>query len=197
MDPQGKAGGKAHGCEVAPTPWVARFASLVPSGHVILDVAAGSGRHSRYFLGLGHPVIAIDRDPVPLRSIQEPRLTVIACDLEAEPWPLSGRQFGGVVVTNYLHRPLLPRLVDAVTEGGALIYQTFAQGNEAYGRPRNPDFLLQPGELLDAVRGKLDVLAYEHGILQTPRPMVVQRIAAVRKSFPTSIRAVDPSTANA
>jgi hypothetical protein len=122
---------------------------------------------------------------------------VIACDLEAEPWPLSGRQFGGVVVTNYLHRPLLPRLVDAVADGGALIYQTFAQGNEAYGRPRNPDFLLQPGELLDAVRGKLDVLAYEHGILQTPRPMVVQRIAAVRKSFPTSIRAVDPSTANA
>ena len=186
MDPQGKAGGKAHGCEVAPTPWVARFASLVPSGHVILDVAAGSGRHSRYFLGLGHPVIAIDRDPVPLRSIQEPRLTVIACDLEAEPWPLSGRQFGGVVVTNYLHRPLLPYLVDAVADGGALIYQTFAQGNEAYGRPRNPDFLLAPGELLRAF-DSLQIVAYEHGAEERPRPAVRQRLCAIRSDAPSML----------
>jgi len=197
MDPQGKAGGETHGGEVAPSGWVVRFAGLVPSGHTVLDIAAGSGRHSRYFLGLNHPVIAIDRDPVPLRSILEHRLTVIACDLEAEPWPLPGRQFGAVVVTNYLHRALLPHLVDSVAEGGVLIYETFAQGNEAYGRPRNPNFLLKAGELLEAVRGKLAVVAYEHGILKAPRPSVVQRIAAIRRTDPSPIGAVDPNPANA
>jgi SAM-dependent methyltransferase len=197
MDPQGKLGDERHHCEAAPSEWVVRFAGLVPSGHTVLDIAAGHGRHSRYFLRLDHPVIAIDRDPLPLRSMQGTRLTVLACNLEAEPWPLPGRQFGGVVVTNYLHRGLLPQLVDSIAPGGALIYETFAQGNEAYGRPRNPDFLLKPGELLDTVRGKLQVVAYEHGIVELPRRSVVQRIAAVCRTDPSPIRAVDPSRANA
>src|SRR5690606_29782560 len=96
-------------------------------------------------------------------------------------WPLGDRRFAGVIVTNYLHRPLLPLIVQAVAPGGALIYETFAQGNERFGRPRSPRFLLEPGELLEAVRGQLEVVAYEHGEIPEPKPAMVQRIAAVRR----------------
>ena len=197
MDPQGKERDGTHPHQLAPSAWVVRFAALAPRAQMVVDVAAGSGRHSRYFLGLGHPVIAMDRDVTALAEICDRRLTVLEVDLESDPWPCAGGQFGAVVVTNYLHRPLLPDLVGAIAEGGALIYETFAQGNEAYGRPRNPDFLLKPGELLEAVNGKLEVVAYEHGILEGRCPSVVQRIAAVRRTDPSPIRAVDPSRANA
>ena len=160
--------------------WVARFAGLVPGGGSVLDLAAGSGRHTHFFLERGHPVVAVDRDLAALAALGSPRLELLQADLEGAPWPLEGRRFSGVIVANYLHRPLLPSLVAAVEAGGALIYETFALGNEAYGRPRNPDFLLRPGELLEAVRGALDVAAYEHGAVERPRPAVVQRIAAVR-----------------
>ena len=103
----------------------------------------------------------------------------IAADLEGGgPWPLGGRRFEGVVVTNYLHRPLLPRLVDSLAPGGVLIYETFARGNERFGRPSNPAFLLAPGELLEAVRGRLQIVAYEHGVVARPKPAVVQRLCA-------------------
>jgi SAM-dependent methyltransferase len=187
MDSQDKADAEPHREEIAPSPWVVRFCGLVPAGGTVLDVAAGSGRHSRFFLALGHPVVAVDRDVTALDTISDECLTVVAGDLEAEPWPFGDRKFGGVVVTNYLHRPLLSLFVAGVAEGGALIYETFAQGNEAYGRPRNPDFLLRPGELLEAVRNRLSVVAYEHGLIEAPRPAVVQRIAAVRKSSPSLI----------
>lgn len=124
----------------------------------------------------------MDRDAAALRQIGDPRLEVMEADLEVAPWPLPGRRFAAVVVANYLHRPLLPTLVEAVDEGGILLYETFAAGNERYGRPRNPDFLLHPGELLEAVRDRLTVLAYEHGPIERPRPAVVQRIAACRYS---------------
>lgn len=165
-----------------PSAWVVRFASLVPAGGPVLDVAAGSGRHARLFLSRGHPVTAVDRDTGGLTDLGgDPNVEIVEDDLEdGSPFPLKGREFAGVVVTNYLHRPLLPDIVAAVAPGGALIYETFARGQERFGRPENPDFLLMPGELLDAVRGALRVVAYEDRILDDPGPRAVQRIAAVR-----------------
>jgi len=177
----------AHGDHSPPSPWVCRFAGLVPARGTVLDVAAGSGRHSEYFLARGHPVVAVDRDTAALVRLASPKpegsggsLEVITADLEAGPWPLGIRRFAGVVVTNYLHRPLLPVLVEAVAPGGVLIYETFAMGNERFGKPSNPAFLLRPGELKDAMRGQLDVVAYEDGELELPRPAMVQHIAARR-----------------
>ncbi len=166
--------------------WICRFAPLVPAGGPVLDLAAGSGRHSRLYLGLGHPVLAVDRDLSGLDEVAAPGLERLETDLEAglddrADFPLAGRRFAAVVVANYLHRPLLPALVEAVAPGGLLLYETFAQGNEAFGRPRNPDFLLAPGELLDAVAGHLRVLAYEDLTVTSPRPAAVQRIAARRE----------------
>jgi hypothetical protein len=126
-------------------------------------------------------VTAVDRDVTGLADLQEdPAVTILAADLENDrPWPLGDRCFAGVVVTNYLHRPLLPPIVAAVAPGGCLIYETFAVGNERLGKPSNPDFLLRPGELLEAVRGRLTVIAYENLEVAEPRPAMIQRIAAI------------------
>ncbi len=164
-----------------------RYAALAPVGVAVLDVACGNGRHTRWFLERGHPVVAVDRDPAGVEDLRShERLELVVADLETDasrelPDPLAGRTFGAVVVTNYLHRPILGALVDAVAPGGALIYETFAQGNERFGRPTNPDFLLAPGELLETVRGRLRVVAYEDVVVDTPRPVAVQRIAATRQ----------------
>jgi SAM-dependent methyltransferase len=163
-----------------PSSWIVRHAGLVPAGGAVLDVAAGAGRHARLFLERGHPVTAVDRDTA--RLAPAPGLTIVQADLEdGSPWPFAGRTFAGVVVTHYLHRPLLPVLVAAVGPGGALLYETFAQGNERFGKPSNPAFLLKPGELLEAVRGHLRVVACEDLVEEgAPRPAAMQRIAAVR-----------------
>lgn len=172
-----------------PSPWVARFLALAPASGRVLDIAAGGGRHTRLARQRGLAVTAVDIDVSGLANLAaagaaasgtDLAVEVLAADLEGAPWPLGERRFGAVIVTNYLHRPLLPRLVAAVAEGGALIYETFAQGNEAFGKPASPDFLLAPGELIEAVRGQLTVIAYEHGKVETPRPAVIQRVAAVR-----------------
>ncbi|HEX6092377.1 MAG TPA: methyltransferase domain-containing protein [Dongiaceae bacterium] len=165
-----------------PSPWVLRHAGLVPAGRAVLDLACGSGRHTLVFLAGGHPVTAVDRDLSGIAALEDwPGLTALEVDLEAgAPWPFAAGSFGGVVVTNYLHRPILAGIVAAVEPGGALIYETFAAGNEAFGKPTNPDFLLQPGELLEAVRGRLEVVAYEHRIVSQPRQAKIQRLAAVR-----------------
>src|SRR5688572_25622246 len=162
--------------------WVARFADLVPAGGRLLDVACGGGRHARFFLERGHPVTVVDRDISGVADLGENLgVEILEADLEAgEPWPFTGRTFEGVVVTNYLWRPILPDIVAAVAPGGVLLYETFARGNEQFGHPRNPDFLLKPGELLDAVRGELRVAAYEDLIVEEPATKAVQRIAAVR-----------------
>jgi SAM-dependent methyltransferase len=169
--------------------WVTRFVPLLQPGAAVLDVACGAGRHTRLFLDRGHAVTAIDVDVSGLDDLRlNPRLETVEADLEqGPPWPLPGRRFGAVIVTNYLWRPLLPRLLDAVGEGGVLLYETFARGNEAYGRPSNPDFLLAPGELLEAVRGRLQVVAYEHGYLERPRPAVKQRLCAVHAARPVAL----------
>ena len=179
------SGGRPTSPEDA-SPWVVRFASLVPAGGTVLDVAAGGGRHTRWFVATGHPVVAIDRDTSALLDLPASAdahggtdVEVVEADLEGGSWPFAGRRFDAVVVANYLHRPLLPTLVASVAAGGVLLYETYARGHERYGRPTNPDWLLRPGELLETVRGELTVVAYED--LTTDRPARVQRIAAVRE----------------
>jgi SAM-dependent methyltransferase len=165
------------------SPWVRRFAGHIPAAGSVLDLAAGGGRHTRFLLGRGYRLTAVDRDVSALADLQDrPEVTILAVDLEdGRPWPLGGQRFAGVVVTNYLHRPLLPDIVASVASGGCLIYETFAVGNERFGRPTNPDFLLRPGELLEAVHGHLTVIAYENLEVAEPKPAVVQHIAAVRE----------------
>jgi len=169
-----------------PAPWIVRFAPLVEAGAAVLDLACGAGRHVRLFLDRGHPVTAVDIDPSGIADLEgRANLEIVKADLEdGSPWPLPGRRFGAVVVTNYLWRPLFPMILNAVGEGGVLLYETFAQGHERLGPPSNPDFLLRPGELLELVRGELQVVAYEHGRLEHPRPAIKQRICAVRDDSP-------------
>ena len=167
-----------------PSAWVRRFAPTVPAGGPVLDLACGAGRHVRLFLERGHPVTAVDRDLSGIAdTIGRPGLEVLEVDLEdGRRFPLAGRRFAAVVVTNYLYRPLVPALIAAVAPGGALIYETFAKGNERFGRPRRPEHLLNPGELLEAVRGRLRVRAYEDLIVEAPRPAAIQRICAVNEA---------------
>jgi SAM-dependent methyltransferase len=163
----------------APSPWVKRFLPLIKPGGLVLDLAAGSGRHVRLLRDCGFTVCAVDRDTTSLLPFAGPCCEVRRIDLETDgPWQL-GNDYDGIIVTNYLHRPLLPAIAHALAPGGALIYETFARGNERLGQPHNPDFLLRPGELLDAFT-TLTVVAFEQGEVSVPRPAVIQRLAAVR-----------------
>jgi SAM-dependent methyltransferase len=145
----------------------------------VLDLAAGGGRHSRFFAERGHRVTAVDRDTSALAS--DSTIEAIQADLEdGSPWPLPQRTFGAVIVANYLHRPLFPKLLESIAAGGVLIYETFMEGNERFGRPSRSEFLLKDGELLELVRGRLSVVAYEARLVSEPRMAMVQRIAARR-----------------
>jgi SAM-dependent methyltransferase len=164
-----------------PSPWIAQWAGLIAPDSTVLDVAAGRGRHALFFAERGHTVTAVDRDTSLLAP--QPNIESVTVDLEdGSPWPFPGRQFGAVVVTNYLYRPLLPTLLDAIAPGGVLLYETFMVGNERFGKPSRPDFLLKDGELLELVRGRLSVVAYEARLISEPRMAMVQRIAARRSS---------------
>lgn len=169
----------AHQIE-SPSPWVCRWAGLIRGGGCVLDVACGQGRHLRYLSSLGLSAVGVDRDAGAVEAVAGiERVEIHVADIESGPWPFTAGGFDGVVVTNYLHRPIFPRLVEALGPGGVLIYETFATGNERYGRPSNPDFLLRPGELLERAR-PLEVVAFEQGLIENPKRAVVQRICAVR-----------------
>ncbi len=163
--------------------WVRRFSPLIREEGLVLDLACGAGRHSLLLAGLGYRVEAVDRDAAALAGIaaQAPGIVTKEADLEGGPWPYYGRVFDGIVVTNYLYRPLLPMLLNALDENGVLIYETFMVGNERLGKPSNPAFLLRSGELLDVVRRRLTVVAFEQGEVNAPRPAVVQRLCATRR----------------
>lgn len=164
----------AHPQVEPPSAWVLRCAAIVERGPV-LDLACGGGRHARLFAGRGLEVVAVDRDA---QSIAGARF--VQADLEnGAPWPFAGERFGCIVVTNYLYRPLFGPIADALAEGGVLIYETFMTGNERYGRPSNPAFLLQPYELLLAF-ARLKTLAFEQGYVERPKAAMVQRLCAVR-----------------
>lgn len=175
-----------------PSPWVARFAPLVSPGARVLDLAAGRGRHARLFARRGAGVLAVDADADALAAMAgEPGIEVRVADLERGPWPLPHECFDAIVVTNYLHRPLFAHLRAALAADGVLLYETFALGNEAFGRPSNPDFLLCPGELLSlAALGPepLAIVAFEQGtVVDGERRAVVQRLAAVGAARPWPI----------
>ena len=164
-----------------PSDWIRRWSHLVPAGASVLDLACGQGRHMRWFFERNHPVTGVDKALEAIESVAHMGQAICA-DIEAGPWPLPGRRFGCVVVTNYLWRPLLPTIVDSVAPGGLLLYETFAQGNESVGRPARAEFLLRPGELLRACES-LRIVAYEDGFLDGPARFV-QRIAAIREPLP-------------
>jgi SAM-dependent methyltransferase len=165
---------------LTPSRWVVRFSHLVRPGGQVLDLAAGGGRHTQWFLSSERPVLALDRDLSHLAWLQHPLLQKVEADLEdPEGWPLGDRTFDAVVVTNYLWRSIFDDIVSAVRHDGVLIYETFAEGNERYGRPRRPEFLLQPGELLAKVAPRMEIVAYEHGYAEHPSERVVQRICAI------------------
>lgn len=164
-----------------PSPWMCRFAHLVPAGARVLDLACGSGRHARFFAGRGCHVLAVDRDAAALATMDGvPGIETRVVDLEGGSWPLPGLGFDAIVVANYLHRPLFTHLAAALAADGALLYETFARGNELYGRPSNPAFLLEPGELLRLADGWLTVIAFDQGVVAAgERVAVVERLAAV------------------
>lgn len=159
----------------SPSEWVVRWAPQVKRGPV-LDIASGAGRHARFFAERGLEVVAVDREP---QSI--PGVKFVHADLEGDkPWPFAEQRFAAIIVTNYLHRPLFKAIEGALDEGGVLIYETFMVGNERFGRPSNPAFLLRPGELVEAF-SSLKVLAFEEGEVARPKPAMTQRICAAKR----------------
>jgi SAM-dependent methyltransferase len=166
-----------------PSPWVERFAPLVAPGARVLDLAAGHGRHAIYFAARGAKVLAVDRDAAALATFaSRPGIETRVLDLESGAWPLAGERFDAIIVIHYLHRALLAHLLAALAADGVLLYETFAAGNEAYGKPSNPDFLLAPGELLELTRESLTVVAFEQGLVAGEHEAVLQRLAAVGRS---------------
>jgi len=169
---------------LVPSPWMTRFAHLIPVGARVLDLACGYGRHAHYFAARGAHVIAVDRDATALATLSGVSgIETRRVDLEGGAWPLGDERFDAIVVSHYLHRPLFASLHSALAADGALLYETFAQGNEAFGKPSNPDFLLCPGELVTfaaAAKPPMTVVAFEQGLTDIAgRLGVVQRLAAV------------------
>jgi SAM-dependent methyltransferase len=164
------------------SPWVKRHAPLIPLGGQVLDVACGKGRHTRHLHALGHKVVATDIDLAGIRDLEgNAGIELHETDLELGGWPFEAQQFTGIVVTNYLYRPHFPCIARSLAPNGLLIFETFAAGNERFGRPCNPDYLLQPNELLHAFMDSLDIIAFEQAEDDQPHPAVRQRICARRR----------------
>jgi SAM-dependent methyltransferase len=171
----------AHSNDAIPSAWVVRHAPLIRPGGSVLDLACGGGRNARWLAGRGWRVDAVDRDPAALAGLSGVEdVRILQADLEDARWPYAGRKFDGIVVCRYLYRPLLPLLAESLAESGVLIYETFMMGQEQYGRPSNPDFLLRPDELLQAFSGTMQVVAFEQGVVNEPMPAILQRICAQR-----------------
>ena len=170
-----------HAPTSEPSRWIVRFAPLVATGARVLDLAAGHGRHARLFASRGARVVAVDRDASALASLHDVTgIETRVLDLESGPWPLTNERFDAIVVANYLHRPSFLPLLAALADDGVLLYETFARGNEAHGRPSNPDFLLEKDELFRIVESRFTVVAFEQGVIAAPPSgAVVQRLAAV------------------
>jgi len=182
-----------HG-DLAPSPWVVRFAPLIRDGGRVLDLACGRGRHARHLAERGLHVIAADKDEAALEVVSEVP-GVVTCHLDLEdgsPWPWESSAFDAIVVTNYLFRPGFDAMLACLNDGGVLIYETFMQGNEVFGRPRSPEFLLRPGELLSRVGGSMSPVAFEQGIVGTPPRAVIQRLSAVKGQPPERLPGAAP-----
>jgi len=181
---------RAAGSDVPVSPWVQRFAHLLPSGQV-LDLACGSGRHTYWLLASGYVVIALDKNPAVLPDLSARGANTVQHDLEPDAetanWPFSEDMFSAIIVCNYLHRPLFPHLLASLKPDGVLIYETFSHGNAAFGKPSSPAFLLKPGELLEQMRSNPEVqkqvVAYEEGFVSQPREAMLQRICARKAAF--------------
>jgi SAM-dependent methyltransferase len=168
--------------DLAPSPWIVRFAPLVATGARVLDLAAGHGRHALFFAARGARVVAVDRDGAVLSTLAGSGVETRVADLELGDWPFAGERFDAIVVVHYLHRALFSHLLAALASDGVLLYETFATGNAAFGKPSNPDFLLDRGELLEIAREKLTIVAFEQGRVDGVRPAVIQRLAALGRT---------------
>jgi SAM-dependent methyltransferase len=168
---------------LTPSPWIVRFAPLVAPGARLLDLAAGHGRHALFFAARGAQVVAVDRDADALATFTgAPGVETRVADVEHGDWPFTGERFDAIVVVHYLHRALFPHLLASLAADAVLLYETFATGNAAYGKPSNSDFLLEPGELLEIARETLTVVAFEQGRVDGAQPAVIQRLAAVGRA---------------
>ena len=175
------------------SPWVSRFAQMIPGHehHRVLDYACGTGRHALYLSQLGYPLLGVDKDEASLNSLRDdliacqPSAIELRCiDLEQEVFSFADmrEKFAGLVVTNYLYRPHLAQLLEILVEGGVLIYETFARGNEKFGKPSNPEYLLKDNELLEVVMASKSfrIIAFESIYVEDPKPAMIQRICAIR-----------------
>lgn len=151
-----------------PASWLLQHADRLPREGRALDVACGRGRHARWLAERGLTTLALDRNADAIRDLNDEArarglpLRAEVWDLEGGATPLPRSAYDVIVVVHYLHRPLFPALVEALAPSGLLVYETFTGAQAARGKPTNPDFLLEPGELLDLVR-PLEVLASREG----------------------------------
>jgi len=162
-----------------PSPWIVKYVPLIPKNGRVLDLACGNGRHAIWLAKQGYQVDALDRDAKALANMAGiENINISIADLETGSWSGSGQRYDGIIVSRYLYRPLLSQLAKMLKPDGILIYETFMAGNERYGKPSNPDFLLLPNELLEIYSPLLSIIAFEQGEVKTPRPAVMQRICA-------------------
>jgi 2-polyprenyl-3-methyl-5-hydroxy-6-metoxy-1,4-benzoquinol methylase len=152
----------------APSSWLTENARLLPRVGDALDVACGRGRHAFWLAERGLRTYAVDRDPEVVREVSEEAsrralpISASVLDLETGAVRLTPSEYDVIVVVHYLHRPLFPTLIQALRPGGVLVYETFTREQAARGHPKNPAFLLEPGELVTLVR-PLEILASRDG----------------------------------